>query len=241
MRSDRRLSRPRMRDDSFGPPDSPRSRFRDSVSDSFAPRKRGSNRGGGGDSRQRLRVEHLVRMDYQVVPPEAIEAMRAAVEHGPRILKAEWTALTPPPIASGLDRNLAEGWETSPPVAECLQRLERKLDLILERLGIDVPGLKQRPLYNVTMSANGVRFRDHRRECQVGDMVYLCIEVPLDPTIEITALAETAHVVEDSGSRHLSAGRDVVLEFRVIQDEAREIIERYCRMQAKASSRTPWR
>lgn len=178
-------------------------------------------------------------MEYEVVPPEEIEAMRTAVEHGPRILKAEWSPRHPAPVFAGGENATAFadwGWET-PPVAESLQRIERKLDLILERLGVDAPGLKPKPLYNVNLSARGLRFRDHRRECQDGDMVYLCLELPMNPTVEIMALAEATCVVEDAGTRHLSAGRDVVLEFRVIQDETRELIERYCRLQDEASRR----
>jgi hypothetical protein len=85
----------------------------------------------------------------------------------------------------------------------------------------------EKPLYNVSLSARGLRFRDFQRRCQAGDMVYLCLELPMNPTVEITALAETVYVVEDA-RRNLSAGRDVVLEFRVIKEEARQQIERYC-------------
>jgi hypothetical protein len=68
-------------------------------------------------------------------------------------------------------------------------------------------------------------------------MVCLCLELPMNPTVEVMALAETLLMVEDSRPRRLSAGRDVVLEFRVIQDEARELIERYCRLNQEVRGR----
>ena len=48
--------------------------------------------------------------------------------------------------------------------------------------------------------------------------------MPLNPTVEVRAIAETLYVVEDSRHLNLSTGYDVVLEFRVLRDEVREII-----------------
>jgi hypothetical protein len=166
-----------------------------------------------GDARRKIRVEHLLRMEYHVIPPEEMEATCRDVLNGPRILKYEWQQASQPVAAGTENESVDASWEGSP-IGERLQRIELKLDALLERLGVDAPALAQRPLYNVNLSATGLRFRDFQRRCQAGDMVYICIELPLDPTVEIRAIAETLYVVEDSRHSNLSTGYDVVLEFR---------------------------
>jgi len=189
------------------------------------------------DPREDLRVEHLLRMEYHVIPPDELEAMREVVLHSPRILKYEWVP-NPSARAAGAENEPPSSLrEPQDPLVQRLDRIERKLDALLEHQGVDAPGLKEKQRFNVTLSARGLRFRDHLDRCQAGDMVYLCLELPMNPTVEVMALAETLLMVEDSRPRRLSAGRDVVLEFRVIQDEARELIERYCRLNQEVRGR----
>lgn len=179
------------------------------------------------DQRRHVRVEHLVRMEYQVLAPEEIDDVRAQVLAGPRILKYEWQP-TPPPAAAGAENEpVAPEW-TATPEEERLARIERKIDLLLARLGVEAPRAHERPFANVSLSASGIRFRDFQRRLQAGDMVYLCFELPLNPTVEVAAIAETLYVVEEVRQSNLSAGRDVVLQFRVIKDDSRDLIERYC-------------
>jgi hypothetical protein len=179
------------------------------------------------DQRRHLRVEHLLRMEYQVLAPEELDEVRAQVLDGPRILKYEWQPAPPPTAAGAENEPVAPEWVETPE-NERLARMERKLDLLLERLGIEAPRAPERPFTNVSLSASGMRFRDFQRRLQAGDMIYVCFELPLNPTVEVAAIAETLYVVEAVRQSNLSAGRDVVLEFRVIKDDSRDLIERYC-------------
>jgi hypothetical protein len=181
-----------------------------------------------GDARAKIRVEHLVRMEYEVIPPAELAGVRDQVLHGPRILKYEW------PRQELLQAAGAEHEGLAPEIADAplwaaLKRLELKLDRVLERLGAEPPN-EERPLCNVTLSARGLRFRDFERRCHAGDMILLTIELPMNPTTEVSAVAEVLYVVEDVRHPNLSTGQDVVLEFRVIQDEAQDCVERYCRL-----------
>jgi hypothetical protein len=181
------------------------------------------------DARARIRVEHLVRMEYEVIPPSELGRVREQVLHGPRILKYEW------PVhgmlkAAGAEREILEQEIADSPLWIAMKRLEQKLDLVLERLGAESPANEERPLCNVSLSARGLRFRDFERRCHAGDRVLLTLELPMQPTIEVSAIAEVLYVVEDLRHPNLSAGQDVVLEFRVIQDDVQDCIERYCRM-----------
>jgi hypothetical protein len=189
------------------------------------------------DPREEVRIEHLLRMDYHVIPPQELEAMREVVLHSPRILKYEWATSNPSAMAAGAENEPAPIPEILDPLVQRLDRIERKLDALLEHHGVEAPGLKEKQRFNVTLSARGLRFRDHLKRCQAGDMVYLCLELPMNPTVEVMALAETLVMVEDSRLRRLSAGRDVVLEFRVIQEEARQLIDRYCRLNQEVRGR----
>ena len=182
-----------------------------------------------GDARSRIRVEHLVRMEYEVIARDELERVREEVLHGPRILKYERPRRELLQAAGAEHELLGEDLADSPLWA-AIQRIEQKLNLVLERMGAEPPADDERPLCNVTLSARGLRFRDFERRCHAGDLVLLTIELPLNPTLEISAVAETLYVVEDIRHPQLSGGQDVVLEFRVIQDEAQDQIERYCRM-----------
>jgi len=179
------------------------------------------------DQRRHVRVEHLVRLEYQVLAPDELDEVRAQVLDGPRILKYEWQPAPPPAAAGAENEPVAPEWVDTPE-NERLARIERKLDLLLDRLGVEALHATERPFVNVNLSASGVRFRDFQRRLQAGDMVYLCFELPLNPTVEISAIAETLYIVEPVRQSNLSAGRDVVLEFRVIKDDSRDLIERYC-------------
>jgi len=181
------------------------------------------------DARSRIRVEHLLRMEYEVIAREELPRLREDVLHGPRILKYERPRRELLQAAGAEHELLGEDLADSP-VWAAIQRLEQKLDLVLERLGAEPPASDERPLCNVSLSARGLRFRDFERRCHAGDLVLLTLELPLNPTLEISAIAETLYVVEDIRHPQLSVGQDVVLEFRDIQEEAQEEIERYCRM-----------
>ncbi len=182
---------------------------------------------GPAEERRHVRVEHLLRMEYQVIAGQEIEELRAQVLDGPRILKYEWSPGLPRQTAGAENEPVDPEWIETPD-NERLTRIERKLDLLLERLGVESPRSSERPFFNVSLSASGLRFRDFQRRCQTGDVVYVSLELPLNPTVEVCAIAETLHVVEDLRQWNLSTGRDVVLEFRVIKDESRDLIERYC-------------
>ena len=180
-----------------------------------------------GDQRRHVRIEHLIRLEYQVLAPDEVDEVRAQVLDGPRILKYEWQP-APPPAAAGAENDpVAPDWVETPE-DERLARIERKLDLLLDRLGVEPLQTAERPFVNVSLSASGIRFRDFQRRLHAGDMVYLCLELPLNPTVEVAAIAETLYVVEEVRQSNLSAGRDVVLQFRVIKDDSRDLIERYC-------------
>lgn len=179
------------------------------------------------DQRRYVRVEHLVRLEYQVLAPDEIDEVRAQVLDGPRILKYEWQP-APPPAAAGAENEPVTPEWVDTPENERLARIERKLDLLLDRLGVEALRATERPFVNVNLSASGIRFRDFQRRLQAGDMVYVCFELPLSPTVEISAIAETLYIVEPVRQSNLSAGRDVVLSFHVIKDDSRELIERYC-------------
>jgi hypothetical protein len=199
-----------------------------------AERRRDSLSGGLNDLRENVRVEHLLRMEYHVIPPDEVDAMRQVVLHSPRILKyerQEAPSSTPLAQAAGAEiESMGRDLPADNALVHRLERIEQKLDVLLEHLGVESPGPQEKQRYNVALSARGLRFRDHLERCQAGDMVYLALELPMNPTVEVMAVAETVLVVEDSRPRRLSAGRDVVLEFQVIQDEARMLIERYCRV-----------
>jgi hypothetical protein len=180
-----------------------------------------------GDQRRHLRVEHLLRLEYQVLAPDEVDEVRAQVLGGPRILKYEWQPALPPAAAGAENEPVAPEWMETPE-DERLARIERKLDLLLDRLGVEPLRTAERPFVNVSLSASGIRFRDFQRRLTAGDMVYVCFELPLSPTVEIAAIAETLYIVEPVRQTNLSAGRDVVLDFRVIKDDSRELVERYC-------------
>ncbi len=180
------------------------------------------------DQRRHVRVEHLLRMEYQVLAPEEVDEARATVLDGPRILKYERQSTSAAPQVAGAENEPPPPEWSESPGEDQLRRIERKLDLLLERLGIETPRTDERSFYNVSLSAGGLRFRDYQRRVKAGDMVLVCLELPLSPTVEVYAIAETLYVVEDIRQLHLSTGRDVVLEFRVIKDESRELIARYC-------------
>ena len=182
-----------------------------------------------GDARSRIRVEHLLRMEYEVIARDELPRVQEDVLHGPRILKYERPRRELLQAAGAEHELLGEDLADSP-IWAAIQRLEQKMDLVLERLGAEPPASDERPFTNVSLSARGLRFRDFERRCRAGDLVLLTIELPLNPTLEISAIAETLYVVEDVRHPQLSVGQDVVLEFRVIQEEAQEEIERYCRM-----------
>jgi hypothetical protein len=183
-----------------------------------------------GDARARIRVEHLLRMEYEVIAREEVPRVREEVLHGARILKYERPSRRELLQAAGAEHDLLGEDLADSPLWAAIQRIEQKLNLVLERLGAEPPASDERPLCNLSLSARGLRFRDFERRCHAGDLVLLTIELPMNPTIEISAIAETLYVVEDIRHPQLSVGQDVVLEFRVIQEEAQEHIERYCRM-----------
>jgi hypothetical protein len=181
------------------------------------------------DPRARIRVEHLLRMDYEVVPPEELDRMREEVLNGPCILKYERPGVVrEAPQVAGAEGEILPDELVDTPLGALLIGLHRKVDAILERLDIEVPGDDERPMFNVSLSSRGLRFRDFERRCRAGDLVAITIELPLLPTIEVRAIGETLYVVEDVRHPNLSTGQDVVLEFRVIRDDTREQIERYC-------------
>ena len=181
------------------------------------------------DPRSRVRVEHLLRMEYEVVPPEDLDRMRAEVTNGPCILKYERPEVVHEALkVAGAESEILPDDIEDTPLGAYLKSLHRKVDAILERLDIEVPGNDERPMFNVSLSSRGLRFRDFERRCRAGDLVAITIELPFYPTIEVRAIGETLYVVEDVRHPNLSTGQDVVLEFRVIRDDTREQIERYC-------------
>jgi hypothetical protein len=172
-------------------------------------------------------------MDYEVVPPEDLDRMRAEVLNGPSILKYERPGIAreAPKVAGAEGEILPDDIADTPLgayIMRAIMRMERKLDAALERLDVEAPVDDERPVFNVSLSSRGLRFRDFERRCRAGDLVAITIELPSHPTIEVRAIAETLYVVEDVRHPNLSTGQDVVLEFRVIRDDTREQIERYC-------------
>ena len=90
------------------------------------------------DARARIRVEHLVRMEYEVIPPSELEAVKNQVLHGPRILKYEWPRRELLQ-AAGAEHEVLEQELPDTPLWAAMRRLEQKLDLVLERLGAELP------------------------------------------------------------------------------------------------------
>jgi hypothetical protein len=188
------------------------------------------------EARDQPRVELLLRMDYEVLPPADIERARHEILRGAQIVKYE-----SPPRRSASPAAGAEEESPEPlplPLSRQLGRIERKLDVLIERLGIESQTVtSERRLFSVNLSTRGVRFRDIQNRCAPGDTVRLHIELPLNPTVEIIALGEVLRTVDTSTGEKLSMGRDVVINFKVMKDESRQAIARFCQLH-DASRRT---
>jgi hypothetical protein len=179
-----------------------------------------------GEDRDQPRIEQLLRMEFEVVPAADVERVRLEILRGAQIVK--YQTETPRHRAAVVgDEEIADA--LPPSLARHLHRIECKLDVLIERLGIDSRGVEsEKPLYNVSLSSSGVRFRDIQGRCTPGDTVRLHIELPFDPVVEVIALGEVLRTVESATGEKLSTGRDVVIEFKALRDESRQAIERLC-------------
>jgi len=187
-----------------------------------------------GEDRDEPRVEQLLRMNYEVVAPADVERTRTEIQRGAQIVKYE-TELPERRHVAGEDE-LTD--QIPPPLLRHLARIDRKLDMLIERLGIEANDLEsQKPLFNASLSTRGVRFRDISNRCTPGDTVRLQIELPLNPTVEVIALGEVIRIVDTTTGEKLSMGRDVVIEFTTMREQSRHAIERFTQLMQRPRAR----
>jgi hypothetical protein len=183
------------------------------------------------DARRLPRVEHLLRLEYAVVPATDVASAREEVARSGQIFRyPNRTARTAHLEAPDRTAQVSE-------VADRLERIEAKLDRLLEQLGMAAPAENpQRLLLNVSLSANAARFRDVLGACSVGDTVRVVIELPLRPTVEVLVLGVVQQLIDSDARTGASGVRDIVVEFETMTDSSRRALERYCRRLASSDA-----
>ena len=109
--------------------------------------------------------------------------------------------------------------QVEPELAAWLERLERKLDLVLEQVGAPVSMRAEHPeVQEVMLSGSGIRF-DAGHAFDEGAPVRIDLELPGSPSVLIQCLGKIVRL-EDSGD----AAHPCAIRFEVIREVDRDRI-----------------
>jgi hypothetical protein len=151
------------------------------------------------DKREYFRVSTQLRVGLRVVKPEEVAALAADIVHR-----------EPSPPA-----------RIDPELAQWIGRIERKLDVILSRLGAApeagiLPGGEEL----ITLSGGGLLLPPQRKPVKRGTTLLVELSVPEVPMRRIRALCSVA--------RDLGEDESMPLTFSCIHESDRDAIIRHC-------------
>lgn len=172
------------------------------------------------EKREHFRVKLSIPIYYRPVGADEIEGVRELIRSGRR----------------GGGRGASPAWfssrEADAAILQMLQEISRKLDLIMERLGLETEafGLFKRGRM-IDLSGSGVRFSGDRMER--GEVLELSFDLPSSPPRSISALAEVVNVKLNALS---PSKAELGCRFTEINEDDRRAIIAFCESARRGKS-----
>ncbi|RKY03421.1 hypothetical protein DRP77_06125 [Candidatus Poribacteria bacterium] len=164
------------------------------------------------EKREHFRVKLSIPIYYRPVGVDEIEGLRELIRSG------RWAGRGGP----GTSPVWLSSREVDVAVLQMLREINRKLDLIMEHLGLEASGLFKRGKM-IDLSGSGVRFSGDRME--KGEVLELSFDLPSTPPRSISALAEVVNVKLSALS---PSKAELGCRFTEISEDDREAIIAFC-------------